>query len=607
MQKMIKQLAFIGLAIAMFMGILDGTIVNIALPGIMTHFNATLSDTSWIVTTYVLALAIFTIVAAKLADQFGRKKFMILGLLLFGGFSAACMFAPSLFVLSIYRFIQGIGAAIMTPIVLPMGVELFGKSKLPLVTAAIGAISVLAAASGPALGGVILQFGSWHWIFAINVPLALLAALLILFFTQESYDETVSRQIDFWGILTLTAALFGITFGLLKGQAYGWQSVTIISSLSIGILMVFVFIFIQKNVKFPMLELDLFKLRAFSSSCLIYLIISFALVCPSLVLNYFLQNVLNYSALTAGLMIAPCSLAVAVAMPLGTKLAAKIGAAPINFTGTLIISASLFLLSLIKTDTPRTIIIVFGILNGIGFGLATQSIVSAMKPLPKSKSGIGSGIVNTGRQLGMCLGIAILVTILDANVDQAKDQIHRQADQIVQHKHLSKHVHRVAQTQIDSLFVTGNNSSDSVISKAKMKKIRSRIQKAAEKNQGLPAPKRGTVLSQLYTASSKLSQGSGRLAKGQQRLSEIVADKRLVPVLSALNTSSQRLHAGQQQFSNALAKLAQAGELQNAMHRIQKIRNRQIERSFAHTYLFASLLMLLCSPIAFFTDTKKTA
>lgn len=189
-----KILGFTGLVIAMFMGVLDGTVVNIALPDIMNHFKASLADTSWVSTIYVLALAIFTIIAAKIADQYGRKKVMLIGLIIFGSFSAASMFAQNLFILSIFRFIQGIGGAMITPVVIPMGIEVFGKAKLSLITSIIAAVSALSAAGGPPLGGIILQYSSWRWIFGINVPMALIAFFLVLIFLHESYDETSSKK-----------------------------------------------------------------------------------------------------------------------------------------------------------------------------------------------------------------------------------------------------------------------------------------------------------------------------------------------------------------------------------------------------------------------------
>ncbi|MCP0887362.1 MFS transporter [Ligilactobacillus sp. WILCCON 0076] len=156
---MVKRIAgIIGLTLAMFMGVLDSTIVNMALPKIQNHFSTTLTSVSWISTIYVLALSIFMITSAKLADQYGRKKIMLLGLLIFTSFSMSCIWAPTLLWLIVFRFFQGLGGAMITPLVMPIGIELVGKEKMPLIASVVGAVTGLAAAGGPPLGGLIIQY-----------------------------------------------------------------------------------------------------------------------------------------------------------------------------------------------------------------------------------------------------------------------------------------------------------------------------------------------------------------------------------------------------------------------------------------------------------------
>lgn len=162
MSKIRKVFGFVGLVLAMFMGALDATIVNIALPDIMKHLNSSLTDTSWVSTIYVLAMAAFIITASKLADLYGRRLVMLICVAIFGVFSFACMMANSLSFLIAFRFFQGIGGAILTPIVLPMGIALFGKANTSKVTAVIGAFSALAAASGPVIGGFIINWASYN-------------------------------------------------------------------------------------------------------------------------------------------------------------------------------------------------------------------------------------------------------------------------------------------------------------------------------------------------------------------------------------------------------------------------------------------------------------
>ena len=270
MTKSRRILGFIGLILAMFMGALDATIVNIALPDIMENLNTGLTDTSWVATIYVLAMAVFIIPASKLADIYGRKLVMLIGVVIFGTFSFACMTADSLFLLIIFRLLQGIGGAILTPIVLPMGIELFGKENTSRITAIMGAFSALAAAGGPVIGGLIIHWTTYHWIFGINVPIAIFAFLMILVGAKESYDLTITKNIDWLGMIFLTCTLGGLTFGLLKGREYGWVSQTIIASFVISVIGLFLFILTERRVKSPIIELKLFKESTFTSSSIIY-------------------------------------------------------------------------------------------------------------------------------------------------------------------------------------------------------------------------------------------------------------------------------------------------------------------------------------------------
>ena len=285
-----KTVGFIGLILAMFMGALDATIVNIAIPDIMDDLHTGLTDTSWVATIYVLAMSVFIITVSKLADIYGRKLVMLIGVVLFGGFSFACMTANSLLPLIIYRFFQGLGGAILTPIVLPMGIELFGKEKTSRITAVMGAFGALAAAGGPVIGGVIINWTSYRWIFGINIPIAILAFLLILIGTKESYDKTISKSIDWLGMIFLTITLGGLVFGLLEGREYGWSSQMIVSSFVSSLIGLILLIFTERKVKSPIIELTLFKEKTFTASSIVYMIFGFAIIVPSFVVNYFLQN-----------------------------------------------------------------------------------------------------------------------------------------------------------------------------------------------------------------------------------------------------------------------------------------------------------------------------
>jgi Arabinose efflux permease len=197
MSKKRKLVSFIALTIGIFMSMLDSTILNIALPDITAYFHANITDTSWISSIYVMGLAVFMIPASKVADLFGRKKVMIFGLILFGGSSFLCGLSHSLMLLIGLSLCMGIGGACITPLVMPMGIEIFGKEKLGTISAAVGAITALAAAGGPPIGGLLIKYVSWQSIYFVNIPFVVICLLLTILFIHESYDNTVFKSMEY--------------------------------------------------------------------------------------------------------------------------------------------------------------------------------------------------------------------------------------------------------------------------------------------------------------------------------------------------------------------------------------------------------------------------
>lgn len=581
------------------MGTLDSTIVNIALPKLMTTFNTSLAGVSWVATTYTLALAVFMITATKLGDKFGRKKLMIIGLLLFAGSSAACMFAPSLMYLLIFRVFQGLGGAIITPLVLPMGVELFGKQHMSKIAAIVGAVTALAAA-----GGFILEYMSWHWIFGLNVPIGLISLVLVLLFTKESFDETLVGHFDISGMLFLTISLTGITFGLLEGREHGWTSMLILSSFLAGIIGLIVFILIELKVSSPIVELNLFREKTFTSSCIIYFATGFALVAPAVIFNYYLQNVLNYDALHAALMIIPVSLAIAVTMPLATRLSDRISAIPVNLIGMLLIAGSLLLFSFITTTTPKRIMIVFSIIIGSGFGFSTVSFVSSVRHLPKSKTGIGSGITNASRQIGTCLGIAVLVTVLNTNISTAKSHIQNHSVAIINRKNLSPNVKNTAKSGIRQIF--SSNDQKNVNYTSQQKQFTEQLKHAALNKSKLPRPKKDTDYRKLYDATFKVSEGNQKINVSLQKLAGTTTTNQVLNnSIIALGDGNLTLLNGQKNILEAIKLLAQRDELKSALSEIKKEKNTSLSRAFSNNYVVCAFLLLLCSPIALLSDKRQ--
>ncbi|MBA1392836.1 MFS transporter, partial [Lactobacillus sp. XV13L] len=504
----------------------------------------------------------------------------------------------------------GLGGAIITPIVLPMGIEILGKENTSRVASIVGAVTALAAASGPAVGGAIVEYASWRWIFGINVPLSIVAILIIAIWVNESRDESLSGKVDLPGTLLLTLGLAGLTFGLLEGRQYGWHSSVILGAIIGGLLALSLFVFAETKSKNPLLELNLFREKTLTASSLVYFLTGFALVSPTLILNYFLQNVLSYTALHAAMIIIPVSLTIMVAMPLGTKLFDRIGAIPVTLIGLLIMTASSLLLSFITTSTTEKIMVSFLIIEGFGFGFSSVSLVAAVKHLPKNKSGIGSGIVNAARQIGTCLGVAILVTFLDSNVNIAKHNIHQNASQIIDGQQLAPQVKRSAHQQLNKIFTTAGSSKPST--KFDQDNLKKAVKKAALSTTGLPLPQKDTNLYKIYQAEKKLSLATLKVRQDNQQLTLTLnkvgnANPALAKMAAAANkitVGNTKISYGQNKLLSGIKQLAQKEVLINAIKKINHDKNRQISHAFSQTYLLGAVVILILSPIALFTDRR---
>ncbi|MEI6100234.1 MAG: DHA2 family efflux MFS transporter permease subunit [Eubacteriales bacterium] len=551
MGKKLHVISLIALSIAMFMSMLDGTIINIALPDITKYFNANLTDTSWISTIYVMGLSIFMVTASKLADQFGRKKIMLIGLALFGVSSALCGVSDSLLSLIVMRFIQGIGGAIITPLVIPMALESFPREKSQTVAGIIGAVTAAAAASGPPIGGLIVQYMNWQFIFFVNVPFAILSFILIACFMKETYDETTSKKIDWAGMLLLSSTLFLLTFAVLKGNDYGWNSALIIAMFIGSAISLALFLLVEIKSKHPMIDFSLFREKTFTASTICYAITGFSIASTMLIFSYFLQNALGYAVLDAAFIIMTLALTVMVSMPLGSWLAGKFGAKPVNFIGLIGMAIGIFLLSRLQIPTDRPILITDMAVCGFGLGFASQALVSAIKHLPKEKGGMGSGIANAARQVGVCIGIALLVSVLTTNATTAKDDIKASAITAINNSPtIVSSVKTVMIADINSSFTKSvGNSVD--VEKNLESDMTSDVKNALSNVTDPPKPTDNDALKQLYEGAIDLKDGAAKAADGQNSLGGGISS--LDSGLAKLQDGGRSLTSGSESLDDGLA------------------------------------------------------
>ena len=271
-----KNLAFIAIDIACFLTVLDSTIVNVSLPSMAEYFHTTTSGISWVSTAYLIAFSSLLINFSKIADIFGRKKLFLIGLLVFGISSACCGFANTLPLLILFRILQGIGAAILTPLSIPLGIELFGKESLGKLSVIVGLTISISAASGPVIGGLLNEFFNYRAIFYVNIPFIIMALIFGSLYIKECFDETIEKKVDFIGCTLLSLSLGTLTFFLVKGNEYGWSSKKIIILICISFISAILFLVYEKKSKSPMIDFKLFKIQSFSASIILIAVFFYA-------------------------------------------------------------------------------------------------------------------------------------------------------------------------------------------------------------------------------------------------------------------------------------------------------------------------------------------
>ena len=651
-----RQLGLAALSMIMFIVTLDTTITNIALPTITSAFNSNLDISNWVSTVYVLVLSALMIPAAKIGDQLGRKKIIIFGLCLFGTGSLLCSFSGSISMLIAARALQGIGGAIATPILVPLCVSLVGRKQANGAVGRIGAVAAFAAAIGPCVGGLIIEYWSWRGIFIINVPITIITVILLYVCFEESYDSTISKNIDYFGIVLLSTTLFLLTFVLLKGYDYGWLSIRIISMAISALVLLIIFILTDLRKKYSLIEFSLFREITFTSSMAIYFACGFTIVCSSVVFNFFLENILGYTALHAGFIIMFSSFMVMLAMPLGNKLGQGLTFRWPLMTGTILMSVGALLLTQLTYNMSLFQMIFAMCVLGFGFGLGSLSLISAVQYIPEEKAGIASGMVNAARQIGTCLGMALLVGLLNNNISGAVNTTKNSALSEIATANISKHVKTISSQEILKAFkYNGTGKSTPTIDKDK-------IVGAARQTSNLPRPKKSTDFYKLYISEKQVDNGLDKITIGTSELQNnlnkaTVGSQQLYSGTTSLFSSlqnvskftanqaqttsdtdgiseiiggSKKVTAGTQQLSedlvmlnegalnikngnknlkdkhgeltSGIALIAQKKELNKVLNHIKSQKNAELTAAFNKNFLVSAIFLVLFIPMSYWTD-----
>jgi EmrB/QacA subfamily drug resistance transporter len=414
-------LTLVALMFGFFMSLLDATIVNIALSDIQAKLKTDLTTVSWVINAYSLVFTVLLVTTGRLADQFGRKRMFMIGMVLFSLGSLLCAVAPTIEWLIAFRALQAIGAAALNPVSLAIITAVFPPTKRGSAIAVWGASAGLAAALGPIIGGVLVQNFDWRWIFFVNLPFCVIGLFLVYRFVPESKNPHATTVIDIWGFLTLSAGLFCLVFAIIQGNDWGWTSVGILSLFAVAIVALVAFYFVEIRQSQPILDFKMFKVRSFSAGNIATFMFSMALQGAFLILVLYLINAQGYKQLDAAYALLPLPLSSFFVSAASGKLGSKFGIRRMAGLGMFVLCVGMFLLCTLNTDSGYIDVAWRCLIVGFGMGLCFTTFPSiVVSEVPRHQLGVASGAFNTFRQAGFVLGVAILISLFSG---QIKDNV----------------------------------------------------------------------------------------------------------------------------------------------------------------------------------------
>jgi EmrB/QacA subfamily drug resistance transporter len=413
-----KWWTLIAVSIAIFMLLLDITVVNVALPDIQRALHSSFQDLQWVVDAYSLTLAAFLLTAGSVADQIGRRRVFTAGLIVFTASSALCGLSSSALMLNLARGLQGTGGAMMFATSLALLAEAFEGRERGTAFGVFGAVTGAAVAVGPLVGGLITSGIGWEWIFFVNVPIGIAAVALTLARVHESRDPDATG-VDWLGLITFSGSLFLLVFALVRGNNAGWGSPQILAMLIASAILIVAFVIVERVQTRPMLDFSLFRRPAFAGANIVAFALSGSMFAMFLYMTLYIQNVLGYSPLQAGLRFLPTTLVSFAVAPIAGRLTVRVPVRILLGSGLALVGAGLFWMTSVDASSGWTTLIPGFVVAGIGVGLVNPPLASAaIGVVPAARSGMASGINSTSRQVGIATGIAGLGAIFQHSVTQ---------------------------------------------------------------------------------------------------------------------------------------------------------------------------------------------
>ncbi|MBV9231131.1 MAG: DHA2 family efflux MFS transporter permease subunit [Chloroflexi bacterium] len=398
-------------SVASFMISLDIQVVSTALPTIRLHLGASIEELEWTVNAYILTFAVLLLMGAALGDRFGRRRFFVVGLLLFVAGSAACALSSTIGTLIAARAVQGCGAALMLPLALTLLSAAFAPEQRGRALGIFGSVTGLALIAGPVVGGAIAGGLAWQWIFWLNVPIGLLVMALVLLRVPESFGPRT--VLDIVGLLLVTGASLGLVWGLVRGNRAGWSSFEVVATLIVGALLSVAFVVWERRVRVPMMPMHFFRSRAFSSGNAANFTLFASMNGAVFFMAQFLQTAQGYGPLAAGLRLLPWTATLFVIAPIAGTLVNRVGERVLIVVGLFAEAAGMAWIALIaRPDLPYPLLVAPLVIVGCGASMAIPATQNAViSSVAADDIGKASGTFSMLRQLSGVFGVAIIVAV----------------------------------------------------------------------------------------------------------------------------------------------------------------------------------------------------
>jgi EmrB/QacA subfamily drug resistance transporter len=415
-----KWWTLVAVSFGLFMIMLDNTVVNVALPSIRQDLGISISELEWVVNAYALTFGVLLLSGGKLADLLGRRAIFIAGLVIFTGASLWCGLATGPESLIAARTVQGVGAALMNPATLSILMAAFPPRQRGTAIGIWAGVSALALAFGPIVGGLLTQDISWNWIFFVNIPVGVLGILAARAFIDETKDTSHEQRLDLPGLISSGVGLFALTYGLIETNTYSWTSTRVLSLLGLAAVALVVFVLLETRQRLPMLDLSLFRNPTFAGANTVMGLVGLAMFGIFFYNSLFLQNVLHYGAIKTGATFLPMTLLIMFVAPAAGKVSDRVGPRWLMGVGMSLLTVSLLLFATLDQRSSFWNILPGLLVGGLGMAITMAPTTSAaMSAVPTDKAGVGSAVINSMRQVGGSLGVAIMGTLVAMQISVA--------------------------------------------------------------------------------------------------------------------------------------------------------------------------------------------